>query len=308
MRAQPIMVSNTPVSFASRNSLFSKYVEKIHINGTVKPFLEKQTPVYTEARKAAQKLETVQSEFLSYQPKIQYDISDFKEVRRLHLGELYANKTEFDELCDRTESWWALNVAQTASDIKKTKLFEVPSFIKEPYNAYCKMVRDINNGLRNLTLNKGFPDIMGKFIEAKDIEQKIDFVLRYYDTVQENAEQIDKLLDAETEDRNLISNLLTGIYIAIKKHKEVLPALKHLIDSANAEALSGEDIERLKTLPHRIQRTISHNAVKFNKEVEEFKLSDNNEKKLKNIISSQRIANQVLVNELNIQRKQRFGQ
>ena len=276
----------------------------------VKPFLAKykrpqDETLLDEIRKKSEKLRARKIK-PAYQP------NEFKEATRLHLGELDANLNEFKYLSGKSKQWFAGNDAKALADsIRKSGLFEAPDFLAAPLDFYKKLKLDIKNGLTNMTFAKLAPQQYNNRNSLCIAEGKLELISIWYDRVQGQAERLQIQLENNTLTEYFFAEKMAKIRNAIDIHKKLLPD----IEKATIEAetinkqvcVTPEDENILTNLHKPAQRVISRNVSKFNKKVQDIKLSNEQENSLNELFNKQKSAIENLWNTIEKGKKATFA-
>lgn len=279
----------------------------------VKPFLAKykrphDETLLDEIRKKIEKLRArrIKPTYLTYQP------NEFKEAKRLHLGELDTNLDEFNYLAGKSKQWFAGKDARALADsIKKSGLFAAPDFLAAPLNFYKKLKTDIKNGLTNMTFEKLAPQQYNNRNSLSIAEGELELNTLWYDRVQGQAERLQIQLENNTLTEDFFAEKMAKIRNAIDIHKKLLPD----IEKATIEAetinkqvcVTPEDENILTNLHKPAQRVISRNVSKFNKKVQNIKLSNEQENSLNELFNKQKSAIENLWNTIEEGKKATFA-
>jgi len=278
----------------------------------VKPFLsEYYRPQYSNL---LAQLDTKLKQFKSVNSHIQpnYKPAEFKEVKRLKLGDLGANLDEFEYLEKKADKWFAgENAVSLGKEIRKSGLFEVPDFLEGAFGFYKKLKLDIKNGLKNMTYEKLAPAQYAKEQKLYNTTSNLFMSSNWYIDVDFYGKRIQKNLENHTLTENIYTNAKENITRAIKTHKKLLPDIKEATDTAEAINkeifVTPEDEAVLKQLHKPAQRVISRNVSRFNKEVQNIRLSNEQEIFLNELLEKQKTAIEKLWNTIEEGKKVTFA-
>lgn len=307
---------------------------------SILPFHTQNQPGFKGAelnKRAAQELETVVKPFLAQYKRPQYDSlmkqlgakleqftvsnkyihpnynpNQFKEARRLKLGELDTNLEEFEYLEKKSENWFAGNYARTmAQKIRKSGLFEVPDFLSGAFGFYQKLKMDIKNGLVNMTYKKLAPEQYAKEQKIYNAQQNLFMSSSWYVDADFYGKHIQEHIQNDSLTEQIYKFAKDKISRAIKTHKDLLPAIKNATESAetiNKEiSVTPEDTTILNNLHKPAQRVISRNVSKFNEKVQNIKLSNEQENLLNELFKKQKAAIEKLWNSIEEGKKAAFS-
>ncbi len=313
MRIMPLSInssnnSQNNINFKS-NSLNKHATETLET--VVIPFLKEYDPKTMELwNEAHQYIRGITQKI----PKLQPEVSpaEFREAKRLRLGEFDANEKEFSYLHNKAHQWFAGKEAPIIADeMMNSANFEVPFFLRGAFAAYKKLQMDINNGLANMTLNKLAPDIAQK--KEALAGARLGFGVPYikYGKVENYAKDLQKMVEEDTLTEPAFDIIESTIRTNIFEHKQELPEIKSIIEEARAtykaNQLTPEDEEVLSGLHLPAQRVISRNVSKFNNEVRGIELNEDREYLITETLNNQKRALERLWNSIEWGKKQTFA-
>lgn len=285
--------SNTQNQINFKNTGLNKQAMQ-ELETVAKPFLAqyqrpKDISLLEEISKKLQKLNVCQNIIPEYNP------NEFKEVKRLHLGDLGSNLDEFDYLAKKSKKWYAGRDASImARTIVKSGLFEVPDFMAAPFNFYKQLKVDIKNGLTNITIDKLAPHQYEKWEKLKIAERELIYNNMRYEEVYCQSNYLKDLVDNNTLTEDSFAKIRAIIKNAVDFHTNKKLELEKNTEMANDInqniSVSDEDENLLNNIHKPAQRVISRNVSKFNKKVQNTSLNIEQQNFIEELLNNQKVA------------------
>lgn len=293
-----ILPINNRVNF--NGALINKKAAK-EIETVIKPFLKEYNPNTEELmEKVCKRRNLIRTPFFVLPA---FDPAEFKEAKRLRLGEWSANQSEFNYLEEKSKKWYAgEDAALMAVNIRQSGIFDVPDFLGEAPEAFKNLKRDIKNGLKNMTFAKLAPSIYAKDKKLERADFNLGFPYLYYSNIlrqtaslEEKVKNDSLTIEAYTEAKNKIEYL-------INKHKKIMPQINEAISEAEKiyteTPVTDEDIALLSQLHKPAQRVISRNVSKFNNKVKDINLNSEQAQALNELLGKQKVSIEALWNKI----------
>ncbi len=304
MQVQPVSDNN--------NQTFGTRIKNRQIKGIVgeikevsKPFLEEQKPQIDLIYKLRQKLDSAINSLWGYISVPKYNTAEFKEAKRLHLGELDHNLEEYNYLFEKSQKWFVTpEVAKYAEEIRQ--FFVVPKQLQEPYSAYKQLQMDIHNGLNG----RNFPNkLKEKFEALREGRSKLSCLTGIYSDVKQERKNVNIYLSTGVRNPEHFKRSLANIKEAVEFHKEHLGEFKQRISQAGdlyeQNALTPDDYALISTNPQ--QRIISRCVSKFNKKVAGVNLSKEDNIAINEQLQKQKEAIETLWHKIEASKKETFA-
>ncbi len=248
-------------------------------------YLEANRPLAKKGDKILQNLYLESNKIRSAKTIPDFDVSGFKNVKKLRLAEIDSRQQEFNYLEAKSGQWFAGNEAKTvAKEIKQSGLFNIPDYLVSSYQAYTKMKKDIENGLKNFKLLNLSPRLMQMYAKLCEAESNLLLALGSFSRLEKRYQK----------DKDFVA---------------FMPNLEQYLNDAEKELeankLTKEDQEFLSRIYIPAQRVISHNVSRFNKETP-ISLSPELHQKISEKLAKQDEAIEKLWNTIEQGKKQTF--
>lgn len=248
-------------------------------------YLEANRPLAKKGDKILQNLYLESNKIRSAKTIPDFDVSGFKNVKKLRLAEIDSRQQEFNYLEAKSGQWFAGNEAKTvAKEIKQSGLFNIPDYLVSSYQAYTKMKKDIENGLKNFKLLNLSPRLMQMYAKLCEAESNLLLALGSFSRLEKRYQK----------DKDFVA---------------FMPNLEQYLNDAEKEMeankLTKEDQEFLSRIHIPAQRVISRNVSRFNKETP-ISLSPELHQKISEKLAKQDEAIEKLWNTIEQGKKQTF--
>ena len=274
---------------------------------TIEPFIKETDPFFEKAFKVSENITRVVGEFKP--ERVEFKPLEFREVKRLRIDELQQNINEYRYLADKSDNYYS---TKETSDYAHGlyDYFEVPAFIRESYYAFCKMKKDTQHGLANISLTKLFPELEKKRYDIYTVGSDAGMGLGGYNRAYFMNKRFNEMLENGivniAEYKKTAMNAVSGM----EQHKKYFPQIEEAVNKAENLYQNGlfteADYKMLNSISKRAQQVISRNAKKFNDVASQTELSENESKQLDDILKYQKELIEDIWNRIEVDKKAFF--
>ena len=266
---------------------------------THKPLIER---IYTLRKNFAKDLSVLNN----YINIPEYKTTDFKEVKRLRLGEIDSLLQEFFYLSEKSERWFVSSDVATKYAEEIGPLFDVPECLSDSFFAYKQLQKDIYNGLNGRNLPKNLKE---KFYGLNEGEKKLGLITSPYNSVEREKRNIDIYCSSGENNIDKFRYSLNNMKDSINFHNEYLSDINKRFSQAesiyNQYALTQEDIKLISSNPQ--QKIISRCVSKFNKKVAGVSLTEEDNIAIDKRLKQQEEVLEILYNKIEVCKKNTFS-
>ena len=278
-----------------------------YMKETIKPFLDETDPLFVRTHNIGNKIRTAVKEF---KPKeIKFNPLEFREVKRLRIDELYNNIQEYNYLLDKSKNFYSTGETRDyAWDL--FDYFSAPAFLREPYKAFCKMKTDTEHGLKNINLEKLFPELAKKKYDIGMAGSRTAMGMSGYTHAYHMNKRFNEMLENGVINIAEYKRHALEAERGMEMHKQCLTEIEQAVEKAENLDKNGlfteEDYNLLNSIPKRGQQVISRNAKRFNDIASKTQLSENESKQLDDILKRQKELIEDLWNRIEADKKGYF--
>ena len=279
------------------------------IKDSAGPFIEKNKPLFTSIQTLGEFIAKAMNKIRSSKLVPECNWAQFKEVKRLRLGELCENREEYFYLQDKSQQYFSNQEAREYAE-EIAPLFAVPEKLKPAYSAYLKLSNDIENGLKGalpLRLDE-------KWKNLRDGSNKLAFTTSDYTSVEYYLDDIKQNIKQLKERKDILnyfryaSKKMNGHINHFNKDLPLIRAhYKEAYKTYTENMLTPEEMKVLEK--NHSQQIISRCVSRFNNHhaVRNTQLTQADNAEIDEILAKQKQAIENLWNKIETSKKEYFN-